>query len=124
MVEFLLVAGILALGLLGLAALQAGAARALAGARNRVVALNLAVSALERESARVRAAGAAADDLALAGWTRLHDRDGQAESARPPFFTVTVTSGAGPDGTLRLRAAVAWQEGRGRTLRLERLTCR
>jgi Tfp pilus assembly protein PilV len=117
MVEFLLAAAILAVGLLGLAGLQAGAARAAAGARNRMAELNLAVSALE-QGAALRRTGAEA------GWTRQHDRDGQSDTAGAPFFTVTVTSGAGPDGTTRLRAAVVWREGRERTLRLERLLWR
>jgi hypothetical protein len=126
LVECLLAAGILSVALLGLAALELATARAQGLARNRSAALGLATGALERSSAGVRAGGAGfqspdgspADPL---GWECACGRDGRWGPAVAPFFRVRVDATPGPDGTLRLRAAVTWEEGRGRALALERL---
>jgi len=105
LVEVLLAAFILAVGLLGLAALQVAAERVRAATRARTVALALAASALERGQA-----GASG-----------HDPDGRPVPGPRGRFTVTVGAAAGPAGTRSLRATVAWAEAGERSWRLERL---
>jgi len=122
LVECLLVAFILAVGLLGLGALQLATVRGHAAAWTRLVALNLAGNALETLQAEARVAAPAADP-----GPRLarFDRDGLPAAAHPAFFAVTVT-GTALGTARRCRASVTWPEdgpGSGR-LTLVRLISR
>lgn len=116
LVEFILVAFILAVGLLGLGGMQVATARAEAGAQARQTALNLAEGVLEAIQAEVGISGWAGPGLRLGRF----DRDGLPADGRRAFFTVTVTRST-PDGAspARLyRATVAWAEGAARPGRL------
>ncbi len=116
LLECLLVTLILAVGLLGLAALQLATVRAQAGTRTRLVADALAVSALERALAGVDEGPG----------ERLFDRDGRPAGEPRACYAVTLAAGPGPAATLRLRATVTWAAGQppGRRSRsLERLVC-
>jgi len=108
LVEFILVAFILAVGLLGLGRMLVATARAEAGAEARQTALNLAEAVLETIQAEAKGTGPASGP-----WPLRFDRNGLPADGGRAFFTVTVTRSA-PDGsaTARLfRATVAWAEG-------------
>jgi len=122
LVECLLVAVLLAVGLLGLAGLQLATLRAQAGTRTRLVAETLAASTLERALAEVRQSGA--------GWSGTrrcpHDRDGRPARGTGAFYRVILTASPGPAATLRLRATVSWTAGQPpgpRSRSLERIVC-
>jgi hypothetical protein len=148
-VEFLLVAFILAVGLLGLGAMQVATVRGGAGAETRLTAATLANNTLEEILAEARQVflarrgqdppGPAALKYTVPGpgpWVLRFARDGQPApgggDAQPAFFTVAVTRSA-PGGHAVLdtfaaarefRATVAWMEGTPpvpRTLSLTRL---
>ena len=126
LLEFLLAASILGVALLGLGGLQVAAARAQGRARDRAVALELAANALERSLAGLRGGGAGFQALDGApadplDWACAGGRDGRSDPGAEPFFRIRVTGSPGPDGTRRLRAAVAWPGGSARPLVLERL---
>jgi len=109
LVEFILVAFILAVGLLGLGRMLAATARAEAGAGARQTALNIAEGALETVQAEAKGRGAPAPGP----WLLRFDRDGLPADTPAAFFTLTVTRSA-PEGATpaRLfRATVAWAEG-------------
>jgi Tfp pilus assembly protein PilV len=114
LVEFLLVASILAVGLLGLGAMQVAALRGLAGTRTRLAAATLADNALEE-----MAAGPGPSPAARGGpWVRRFDRNGQPAASASAFFTVTVTGSApdAPDAPAQVRtyrATVTWVEDAG-----------
>jgi hypothetical protein len=137
MVEFLLVAFILAVGLLGLGALQVATVRGGAGARNRMVAATLATGALESVLAEARRVWEAAavpgpgmapppavplvrrfTSAETSRWLERFDRDGLPAARRDAFYTVTVTRAepvlpAGAGGLLAARvfqATVTWEE--------------
>jgi Tfp pilus assembly protein PilV len=93
LVEFLLAACILGVGLLGLGTLQVAAARGLAGTWNRLIAATLAGNALETAMA-----GAEAPRVPR---VCRFDRDGRPAAAGPAFFTVTAA---------RSGVAVDWVE--------------
>jgi Tfp pilus assembly protein PilV len=123
LVEFSLVAFILAVGLLGLGGMLAATTRAEAGAGARQTALNLAEGVLETIQAESKGRGAPAPGP----WLSRFDRDGLPADPPEAFFTVTVTRST-PDGMIpaRLfRASVAWAEGAARPGRLTtfRLLC-
>ena len=133
LIEFLMVAFILAVGLLGLGGMQAATARAHGGAGNRMTAAILAGNALEEVLAEAgRASRARRGGEALPGsgkytgpgygpWVARFGRDGRPTEARSAFYTVTVTRTApgtreGRDAVpaaWAFRAAVTWPEGPG-----------
>jgi Tfp pilus assembly protein PilV len=99
-VEFLLVAVILAVGLLGLGGLQVAAVRGGAASRSQMVALALAGDALE--TAAFEAAGAGRGRPGWPGqprytgpdtrWISQHDRDGRpVRSSGPGGFSLVLT---------------------------------
>jgi len=131
MVEFLLAAFILAVGLLGLGALQVATVAGGGGSRTRMAAAALGNNALERVLAEARlvyqgyageAEPASVDsrytEPGLSEWVERFDRDGLPTAADPGFFTVTVTRSE-PGGLPRsplaaareFRATVVWEEG-------------
>jgi len=138
MVEFLLVAFILAVGLLGLGALQVATVRGGAGTRTRMTAAALATSALEAVLAEARMVFRADGLDAQAGpdgdaapaersytapgqarWEAQFDVDGQPVTPESrAFYTVTVRRmgpavppPAGAPVTAReFQASVAWLE--------------
>ena len=121
-VELLLVAFILGVGLLGIGAMQVAAVRGGGGGHARMIALGLANNALEQVQAEGRAQLLDRDAppppfrSSLDGpgtWLATYDREGAACGPGAPFFTVTVTreavaAGAGRQG--RFQASVAWLE--------------
>jgi prepilin-type N-terminal cleavage/methylation domain-containing protein len=126
LVEFLLVAFILAVGLLGLGAMQVATIRGGAGAETRLTAATLASNALEERLAEARQGflarrlpgprePAALDDTAPepGPWVARFGRDGLPTEARPAFFTVAVTRSAqaGARDAFAFQATVAWAEG-------------
>ena len=127
LVEFLMAAFILAVGLLGLGAMQIATTRGMAAAGARQTALGLAEAALEGAQwearrafrARCRQPPDAPADPGPAPRQEPFDRDGWPAAERPGFFTLSVTWSA-PDPTpLRVvRARVSWPEP-GRAGRLE-----
>ena len=123
LVEFILVAFILAVGLLGLGGMLSATVRAEAGAGARQTALNLAEGVLETIQAEAKGRCAPAPGP----WLLRFGRDGLSADAPAACFTVTVTRSA-PDGVTpaRLfRASVAWAEGAAHPGRLStfRLLC-
>jgi hypothetical protein len=131
MVEFLLAAFILAVGLLGLGALQVATVAGGGGSRTRMAAAALGNNVLERVLAEARlvyqgyglgGGSAQADprytEPGWSEWVERFDRDGLPTAAEAGFFTVTVTRSepAGlppsPLATVReFRATVVWAEG-------------
>jgi hypothetical protein len=128
MVELLMVAAILAFGLLGLAALQTATVRAGAAAAARRTAASLAdgiLDALQAEGRRAFLArilqGLESPDSPSgslpAPRVESYDREGRPGDQGPPFFTVTVTwSHPAPRLERSLpaclvRARVTWPEG-------------
>jgi len=106
LVEFLLVAVILAVGLLGLGGLQVAAVRGGAASRNHMVALALAGDALE--AAAFEAADARTGRPGWGGqprctgpgtrWVSHHGRDGQPlPSSRPACFRRELTRTEAPE---------------------------
>jgi prepilin-type N-terminal cleavage/methylation domain-containing protein len=117
LVEFLVVAFILAVGLLGLGRMQLATVRAEARAEARQTALQLAEAVLETIQAEARGAG---DGPEPGRWLGRFDRDGLPAAGRPAFFVVTVT-GSAPGGCAParlVRASVAWAEDAARPGRL------
>jgi hypothetical protein len=105
-VEFLLVACILSVGLLGLGALQVATVRALGGTWTRLAAATLAENALEG----ITADAGRGLPTRPGPWVQRFDRDGRPTAARSAFFTVTVTrSAAGsPAPAWAYQAAATW----------------
>lgn len=125
LVEFVLVAFILAVGLLGLGGMQVATARAEAGAGARQTALDLAEALLEQVQAEVKGRALPAPSADPAGlgpgpWLGRFDRDGLPAGDGPAFFTVTVTGSAppGPAPARLFRATAAWAEDAARPGRL------
>jgi len=132
LVEFVVVAFILAVGLLGLGGMQVATARAEAAAGARQTALNLAEGVLEMIQAeagrafqaRCRGLPAPRGDCtgpAPGPWLWRFDRNGLPVDAGPAFFTVTVTRSAPAPGfaaTRLFRASVGWAEQAARPGRL------
>ncbi|MDR3671029.1 MAG: hypothetical protein P4L36_09295 [Holophaga sp.] len=100
--EFLLVACLLGVGLLGLCALQLGVVRGLGGTWIRLAALTLAGNALEPVPGRQE------PDTG----TERFDRNGRPTRGPSGFFTVTVsrTPPAHGEGPAALRATVTWAD--------------
>ena len=131
MVEFLLAAFILAVGLLGLGALQVATVAGGGGSRTRMAAAALGNNTLERVLAEARLVyqgyglgvePAQADprytEPGLSEWVERFDRDGLPTAAESGFFTVTVSRSEpggltpSPLATAReFRATVVWEEG-------------
>ena len=108
--EFLLMAVILGVGLLGLGALQVATLRARGATRVRLEALALATSCLEQAlgEGRIGQGGAGASPFAAAA----------------PGFEAVETGRTATPGELRVR--VSWREGGGGALQallLSRLAC-
>jgi Tfp pilus assembly protein PilV len=110
--ELLLAAFILAVGLLGLGALQVATVRHGGGSWARLTALALALDALEAGSAEARLERPGRDP-APGSWPReqRYDREGRPARVGEGWFTVTVARRPGPGATEAFRAAVAWTEG-------------
>ncbi|MGA2079871.1 MAG: hypothetical protein ABSH53_04570 [Holophaga sp.] len=113
-----LVAGfILAVGLLGLAALQVATVRHRAGSWSRQTAVALGLGALEAGLAQLRLErldrDAGGPGRQAGGWPReaAYDREGRPAGSAPAGFTVTLTRAPGPGATVALRAVVTWMEG-------------
>lgn len=116
MLEMLLVAAVLGVGVLGLLALLTGTVRAAGSSWARLTALTLANNALEETlgEAQAQAPGVSPWEGA---WERTCALDGVPSGAAPPFFTVRVRP-LPPDGEglglipLRVvQAQVTWREG-------------
>jgi Tfp pilus assembly protein PilV len=137
MVELLLVALVLGVGLLGLCVLQVATVRGLAGTWTRLAAATLAHNALagvlaEAGPVRPGQARPAAPKYTAPGpgpWVERFDRNGRPTQDPSAFFTVTVTRSV-PDPLVPVwafQAAVVWAEGApgasGR-ISLTRLVCR
>jgi hypothetical protein len=138
-VELLLVAFLLAVGLLGLGALQVAVVRARAACGDRAAAAGLGNGVLESALAEARAAllaGRSADpaptewrkytDPEASRWVERFGPDG-APGCAVPRFTVTLTRDdpAGPaSGEVQARtfqATVSWGEAGARNLVLTRI---
>ncbi len=125
--EVLVVAFLLAVGLLGLVALQVAAVRAGAGAAARAAALALAEGALETALAQARHREPPAFPGAGEPAPRGFGLDGLPAGTRPAFFSVGVAHREAGPGIWEATATVTWAEGAGlarRSLTLRRLVAR